>query len=350
MINKVKIVSEYRSKHTQIGKEAEKISGTNLLDNNDVYIKKSLWMESWLKERRLLDVILGEQILYFVGPNDTVEDVWKILCSAGIYCVPVIEDGKALGLIDWNDVVCGLCEALDEADIESLINSRDLVDPKKLVQKYFSLKAVSIINKSERNEYKPIQANSTLYDGMQCLISGTKRLPVVDENDKIVAIVSPSIIVKYLTHFLNEECFQKLKETKISEVSIKSVTSIDCDVVLLVALQSLNNSGAASLAILEEGDLISTFSLKDLRGIACIDDFDKLFTTVGEYITEIRRKSPKARFPAIHCFIESPIESAMLRLSATGIHRLFVIENSGDSKKPVGVISLRDILVAVMKS
>jgi len=73
--------------------------------------------------------------------------------------------------------------------------------------------------------------------------------------------------------------------------------------------------------------------------------FTKLFQEIGDYITEIRRSSPKSIFPAIHCYDTSTLESVLLRLTATRIHRMFVVTH--DNQHPTGVISLRDVLQTI---
>jgi CBS-domain-containing membrane protein len=311
----------------------------------------------WLKQHKLSDVFdthhrdhLASEppsapSLYSVSPNDTVETICQILSKHNLYCLPVIEDGKALGLVDLNDLTTLLCTVLGTVTRENGLEKFTKAEQFGAV--FFSKKASEVINLSEKNPYTPISTSGTLFDAVEKLVSGTQRLPLVDENGSIITLISPSSVIKYLSHFTNEREFQNIRDSSVANMSAKFVQSVEFDTPLIIALQQLNESKSASLAITENAQLTSTFTLKDLlKAISHASQFQKLFLPIGEYVTDIRRYTPKAIFPAIHCSIDSSIESVLLRLAATGIHRIFVIIPS--SPRAIGVVSLRDLLTMII--
>ena len=301
--------------------------------------------KDWLKERNLTDVFDSFPGLLYVSPTDTIAHVCQILCSHNIYAVPVIENGKALGLIDLNDLTTLLCQVFGDVTKENGLEKMGKAE--EYAEQFLTRKASEAINLSGKNPYTPIRYTATLYDAVEKLVSGTQRLPVVDENDNILTIISPSLVIKYISHFLNDKAFAPIVSSKVAELPAKFVVSVDCATPVFIGLQQLNSSKTASLAITDEGQLISTFTLKDLKYLAAKEHFAKLFMEIGEYITEIRRSTPKSIFPAIHCSIDSTIESVLLRLAATGIHRMFVVVPNSP-RSPVGVISLRDVLTVIL--
>jgi len=202
-----------------------------------------------------------------------------------------------------------------------------------------------VINLSGRNPYNPLPITSTLAEVVEVLITGTRRVPITNEEGKVITIVSPSTVVSYLSHHVTDAFLHSTLAIHISSFPEKSVLVVERNTPVIIGAQILKNSNANSLAIMDNGRLISTFTLKDLRYLNEPRKFTKLFQEIGDYITEIRRSSPKSIFPAIHCYDTSTLESVLLRLTATRIHRMFVV--TSDNQHPTGVISLRDVLETI---
>jgi len=179
---------------------------------------------------------------------------------------------------------------------------------------------------------------------VELLINGSGRVPISNEEGTLQGILSPSSIISYLSHHVTDPFLHQILAEKVnSAFPRKEVLSVDRSTPVIIAIQLLNSHRANSLAILENGHLQSTFTLKDLKYLHEPRKFTKLFQEIGDYITEIRRSSPKSIFPAIHCYTTSSLESVLLRLTATRIHRMFIVDPNS-SHIPVGVVSLRDLL------
>ena len=304
-------------------------------------------MANWLKDRKLSEVFAVQHLpqLKFVSPNDTVQTVCHVLSSHNLYCLPVLENGKAVGLIDLNDLTALLCNAM--GDVNRANGLEKFQKAEEYGNSFFNKKASEVINLSGKNPYTPIVNSATLFEAVEKLVSGTQRLPLVDESGNILTLISPSTVIKYISHFTNEKDFQKIHTIKVADLAAKFVVGVEYEIPLIIALQELNESKSASLAITENGVLVSTFTLKDLlKAISSAHEFVKLFVPIGDYVSDIRKHTPKAIFPAIHCTIESAIESVLLRMAATGIHRMFVVIPS--SPRATGVVSLRDLLAVLM--
>lgn len=302
-------------------------------------------MSQWLKEHKLVEVFESIPNLKFVTSNDTVQTVCFLLSTNNLYSLPVIDNGVPIGLIDLNDLATLLCRVTGEVTRENGLAKYNKAQ--EFGTTFLNTKASEVINLSGKNPYTPIPYSASLYEAVEKLVSGTQRLPLVDEDNKIVTIVSPSLVIKYLSHFVTKKEFQPLKRIKVADLAAKFVVSVDTQLPLILSLQQLIESKTASLAITENQHLISTFTLKDLlKAISSRDNFVQLFLPIGDYVTEIRRRTPKAIFPAIHCTVDCTMESLLLRMAATGIHRMFVVLPS--APQATGVVSLRDILAVII--
>ena len=297
--------------------------------------------KEYLTSIKLSDIFPSFGKLISVKSTDQLSTVTKLLITNNLYALPVLENDKCIGLIDLNDLLGALCQTVGEVTQENGREKFALAESDGV--RFNHLFAKDYINFSQRNPYTPISHNATLKEAVEALLSGTGRLPIISEEGNLLGIISPSTIVAYLSHHVTDPFLHQVLSVKVSTFPQKPVLSVDRNTPVIIAIQLLNSNRANSLAILDNSHLQSTFTLKDLKYINEPRKFTKLFQEIGDYITEIRRSSPKSIFPAIHCYTTSTLESVLLRLTATRIHRMFIVEPN-NNQIPIGVVSLRDVL------
>lgn len=297
--------------------------------------------KEYLNSISLKTLLSSVPTLVSAKSTDKLSTVTKLLVTNNLYALPIFnEEEKCIGLVDLNDLLKALCDTIGEVTSD---NGRDkFAVAESDGYRFNSLVAADVVNLSGRNPYNPLPITSTLKDVVELLISGTRRVPVLDEEGKFVTIVSPSTVVSHLSHHVTDQFLHDTLSVHISSFPEKHVLVVERSTPVIIGAQILNNSNANSLAIMDNGHLISTFTLKDLKYLNDPRKFTKLYQEIGDYITEIRRSSPKSIFPAIHCYTTSTLESVLLRLTATRIHRMFIV--TPDNQHPIGVISLRDVL------
>jgi len=300
-------------------------------------------LADFLKRTPLNQVFEKFPALYTVNASDSVGAVGRILTQHHIYSVPVVEDGRVLGMLDLTDLMAYLvylCK--DESGQISEARKNEIAhDPDAFGQAFFSATAKQLINYSGTNPYTPINVNASLYEVADRLTHGTKRLPLVDDSGAILTVVSPSLLVQYLAHHINEPSLQAVVQHKVNSIPSRHViTAHGGDSVLDCVIKMVQHN-VSSLGIVEDGVLYSTLSAKDLSSLNQPEQFGRLFIPVDSWISEIRIHTLKAIYPAIHCNVNDTIEKVLLRLAATRIHRLYIVD---EAKHPVSVVSLRDLL------
>lgn len=288
--------------------------------------------------------------LVTVGVNAPLSKAGELLRENNIYALPVMDsDGKPVGLVDLQDIVSFLCKQL-KGDGEWTAERRKQVieHHQKESHAYFDTPVSALINSSGNDPYLPLSADDTsVYDAIARLTKGARRIPVTD-GQEIIAVISPSLIIRYLAQHVADPVFARVFSMKVAEMPTKHVVSVKGSDLVVDALMKMNDQGVASVAIVDNNHhLYSTMTLKDLRIVTGSRSFDKLFRTVDDFVLEVRRSTPRAIFPAIHCHPEDALERVILRLAATRIHRMFV-ENP-ETKQIINVVSLRDILAEVIK-
>jgi len=90
---------------------------------------------------------------------------------------------------------------------------------------------------------------------------------------------------------------------------------------------------------------ISARDLRSLQHDARL--FRRLYHSVGEFVTAVRQADFKAVHPGICCTFDDSFQKVVLKLAATRIHRIYVID---EHRFPVGVVSLHDVLLKILES
>ncbi len=93
--------------------------------------------------------------------------------------------------------------------------------------------------------------------------------------------------------------------------------------------------------------IVTALSSSDLRVLTTGKKFKLTGISALQLVQKSRALEMNAR-PAVVCArASSPISAVASKLSATGLHRLFVLD---DHEKPVGIISVRDLVRFILPS
>eukprot|EP00004_Rigifila_ramosa_P018790 TRINITY_DN4714_c0_g1_i2.p4 TRINITY_DN4714_c0_g1~~TRINITY_DN4714_c0_g1_i2.p4 ORF type:complete len:205 (-),score=47.96 TRINITY_DN4714_c0_g1_i2:49-663(-) len=168
------------------------------------------------------------------------------------------------------------------------------------------------------------------------------RLALFDKRGAITNIVSQSDVVKYLSGHTD-----KLGELRTKTVGELTGTShpicIRQEKPAVEAFELMDKHRVSGVGVIDhEGVLVSAISSSDLRGITAAD-LSKLLLPVERFLA---RTPGNAAFhqmqPPITCTADETLATIVKRLAHHKAHRIFVVDHAG---KPVGVVSLSDILV-----
>lgn len=144
-----------------------------------------------------------EHDVYAINEDATVREAISYFIEKDISGAPILsKDGTALGFISDGNIMRYMSE--DEhtpAAIDSTLMFMDYIrDPDEEFEQ--KLTSIMDLNVREISKKKPItiSVNASIEDACRLLSeSGVKKVPVVDDNKKVVGIISRSAVTKYLT-------------------------------------------------------------------------------------------------------------------------------------------------------
>lgn len=286
--------------------------------------------------------------LITIPENATVGKALEILRNSNVYAAPVVTgENKPVGMVDLCDITKCLSNILVgqgwTEERKNHLRQHNTVE----ANTFFSKPVSEIINLSGKDALQTMDIDDqSLFDAISHLANGARRIPLVDEGE-VVTVVSPSLFVRFLAENIASPEFADILKMTVGERPAREVVTIRGDAMVAEALILMSSKNVSSCGIVDDkGKLYSTITLKDLRLITSSRSFLKLFKKVDEYVLDVRRRSARAIFPAIHCYTRDTMERVLLRMAAARIHRMFVLD---DSHNLVNVISLRDIVTEFIK-
>jgi len=209
----------------------------------------------------------------------------------------------------------------------------------------FRVTAKELSNYSGDNHYVPITLDKPLVEAMEVMTHdypNLHRLPVVDDNGKLVGILSQSLLVKFLGQHVSKFDFASLP-VKQTHVGLQKVISVNVNDKVSAALRAIKENKVSAVAVVDvNGVLVGNFSATDLKAFGYDDTIGRVATgatSLREFVDTVK---PKARgvYPVI-ATTASTTEEVIEAFTSTGVQRIWVVDGA---QKPIGVISLVDII------
>ncbi len=144
-----------------------------------------------------------EHEVYAIQEDATVRDAIACFLENNISGAPIIsKDGIAVGYISDGNIMRYMRE--DESSPAAIDSTLMFMDYVRNPDEEFEQKISSVMDLKVRkiSKKKPItiSVNSSIEDACQLLSeAGVKKVPVVDDNKKVVGIISRSAVTRYLT-------------------------------------------------------------------------------------------------------------------------------------------------------
>jgi len=295
--------------------------------------------------------------IFVAQRTDRVVDVWKGLVAHNFLSVPVLQKTKSkwYGFLDiWDIVKC----AVDFFGVtDELKNTEDWLRIANAHEE-FSKKVVKDIMKSprtRRNPFFPIHSGFSLFSAIEAMAKerGLHRLPIIenDENRKLITMITQSHVIKLIAQ--NVDLLGARKNMPVSETTRfdEPVYTVHEDSVAMEAFKMMIEKEVSGLAVVDnDGKITGTISIRDLKALQ-VDGrmFWRLFQTVKNYLLKIRKENNELGGDRPRSVItvkgNETLENVIKKLSEHNIHRIFIVD---DHKKPVGVISLKDVLYEII--
>jgi len=169
---------------------------------------------------------------------------------------------------------------------------------------------------------------------------GIHRIPVIDENNKIVNFVGQSDLIRFFSEniYLLEE--REIGKKTLDQLGLGrcSVYFVRSDAMTLLILSAISSKKVSAMPVLDKntGKLVATFSASDLRGLGPSD----LINLLRPLIHFVSVSNKKSLYP-LTCKPTDTLEYVILKLAATKVHRLWVVD---DDHQLLGVVSLTDVM------
>jgi len=185
------------------------------------------------------------------------------------------------------------------------------------------------------------------------------RILVIDSDDKLCNVITQSRIVNCLLPSL-EFIPKASKSLKELNIGFKEVVTISQKEMSYKAFKLMKEKRVSGVAVVDEKEnIIGNISVNDMKLLGYdLHLFEFLSMSVKEYLKEVRQKQELQirnqiykKFQGenphflVSCNPSDSFGTAIRMLSCFQVHRLYIVDNG----KPVGVLSLHDVLEELIK-
>jgi len=278
-------------------------------------------------------------------------DGFEALINNKIQSAPVYDaaTNTYIGFLDVRDLVSFVRFVYDEQKVMDNQTLKDIVLHGVHMFKAPTTEGVTISYLARRNKFSPLSPTANLLAVVELLARGLHRVPILNENGKLVNIISQSSIVNYLDHHLGQ--METIANATLDSLKIgtKPVLSVPQTASVIDTLRLMDSKGISGVAITgHHGRLVGITTGKDLGLFIKNPNLATLSSPVFQFLAEIRDQSIDIRVPTISVFPKDSLSRAIGILAATKVHRVFLVDNEQDYK-PIAALSITDILRHLFK-
>lgn len=296
-----------------------------------------------------------ESKIFYAMRTDKVKDVFKGMIDHNFMSCPVLQKtkNKWYAFIDLADIVKFIIFKFpDQSSLESEADIHALLERSHEFRECL----VNEISKNPmgiRNPYHPIGRGYSLFAAFELMARepALHRIPIVDKERHLVSILTQSQLVEFA--WRNIELLGSTKRVKmVGEMgyNLHEVVSIKSTDITMQAFTLMIEKNITGVAVVNNnGQLVDQISLRDLKAVAPDGRlFGRLYKPAEVFLHHLRTESKFDRpKEMVFCTKNTTLEQVMALLVTNHIHRVFVVD-SETSKKPIGIITLRDVLLELI--
>jgi len=280
----------------------------------------------------------GEQGLKSVRSHQGVLDVCSYLQHSNVSSLPVFDDNNnCIGVVTFADAVAFLINQ----DWRSVSSSKEGDGVWSHLGKAPIQEAIpGSIN------YITTNLSCTLIESIGLFARHrVRRLLVVNESGTVVAVLSPSAIVKFVIQKqIKSGISDPLMSMSIKDLDLGSgpVESVSKNQTLIEALHLMYETKHSVTAVVDplSGELVGSISSSDIKEVFETKQLSILVHTCWKHIIQERAKSDSEVFPYFGVQEGNKLEIVISKLLVTHVHHLYVVD---DHARPVRVLSFTDI-------
>jgi CBS-domain-containing membrane protein len=201
---------------------------------------------------------------------------------------------------------------------------------------------------SSKYSFNPSAPKSTLYDIVKKLSHSLHRVPIVDpKSHKLTNVVTQSTIVRLLNQ--NPDMMGDLATMTIADLGlgVEPVVTVGLEDRTIDAFKVIVDSKVSAVAVVDElGALTANLSLTDVRNLVNAEALKMLNAPVSQFIHFVHENELNIKYPSVAIKRSSTFKQVLSRMCSAQIHRVWVED---DEKRPVGVISMSDVMKCIAK-
>lgn len=293
---------------------------------------------AFINQATTQDLVVPVKSLVQVRATDTVRSVLWCMIKNKVSCVPVYNESarKYVGFVDMFDLVLYIANAAGPA-----VTKPDFFQVFKR-QPFGDAQISKVTAVQSRDHSSTVSDSSPLSSVFELTVSANlPRVPVMSKH-KVHAMVSQASIAQYLSQ--NKDKFAQLAAFTIGQLELTgadNVYTVEEDTLSANAFAYMAEKGVRGLAVVnKDGQFVDAINSFDTKGLVLGDVFSDLRQPVLRYLSKARILLGKNLAPVV-CTPEDTLATLIDKMAQERVHRIFVLDAD---KKPLSVISLRDIL------
>ncbi|KAL6053567.1 hypothetical protein QOT17_017891 [Balamuthia mandrillaris] len=294
-----------------------------------------------LARTKVEDVHTAKSKLLTATKNEPLPSAFKKMVENNIWSLPVMnQGGRYFGFVDMVDVVTHL---LDKVDQKHLTEGEQVgIDDIEQV-KSATVRQIMTYPLSKKNPFHPIMKGSSLLTAVEALSRGAHRVPIVDENDQLINLITQSGMIGWIHSHM--EALGERRNLKVEDMGdcVQYVLSVLSTDPAIEGFRQLKAGEVSAVAIIDQntGALIGNLSAKDIKRVwSDVRFLPRLFDPVTSFIDQRRHRVISVR-------MSDTLETVVNKLHQHRVHRVYIVAEDEDEQnvtKAIGVISLSDVL------
>jgi len=286
--------------------------------------------------------------IHHVTTETPVGEAFQTLIQQKILSMPVFEEKSAtfVSFIDLLDVVYFIIESLKGTDLSDASFSQQIKTSKSLSK----ATAGYVAGSSGRNPFYPLEESAPLMAAVQLMADNKiQRVPVVSNTarNELLTIVTQS----HVTNLINDQMDKlEFRSQTVQQLSLgaSSVLTVDKKDKAINAFKLIHDKKVSGVAVIDSSNndaIYANISASDIKHIGeSAEHISRLFLPLEEYLKFVCGGGAPTPLsvPA-----SATYEDVVKQMVAKKVHRIYVVN---ESKQAIGVVSLTDLLIALVKN
>jgi len=256
---------------------------------------------------------------------------------------------KWYGFLDMGDIVSYVTETFGGSQLSTTQDFWTLFSKEEQFRN-ITVKDVMKSPLTRRNPFHPIKGGYSLLYAIEALAKERNlyRVAVIDDDRQLLNLITDSQVLTFLHE--NIDKIGPKVDRPVSEMNVlREVVRIKESQPAVEAFNLMVKEAISGVAVVDDkGHLVGNLSVRDLKVMAPDGGlFWRLYGSAKNFLDKLHQEYAGSGRPSSvqTCTVNDTLKHIINKLAANRIHRLYVVD---DKNVPIGVVSLRDVLLEVV--